>query len=207
MFLSAGSKGWTDAKAFFEALWKETAQVIDKNELSRAPESTVDPGARISSRGPQDPSILALVRSYPERFADTLFFGEWEKLDAPAVDRETRRYVEAESQQEFQPVRRKLIVRAIHDYLPAILPNALMFWHSERGQKMIGLAWSEVVPVRSRRYITLWGVPHWGSYWRNHGGTKPDRSASDADRVIIKSENGGSWAKTATELAYMTAQA
>ncbi len=117
------------------------------------------------------------------------------------MEEEERSYGKAERDGEFQPARRTLIVRTEDDYLPALLPNALMFWNPEKGSTWKLLAYTKVVPVRSGRRTTLWGVSRWLSYWSGRGGLAPVREVSTADRAFVETIDSGSWARTASQLS------
>lgn len=207
-FLPAGSKAWRDAKKWFDDLFANGSVGLDARQLARAPAIARDPGPRIGPEGRRSGSLLDLVRSYPESFHDTLLLGEWEGLEPDEVDEEQASYEDAERSGEFEPARRTLIVRTYDDYLPAVLPNALMFWNPKKGAAWHSCAYDRVIAVRSGRRTSLWGVSRrWSNYWRRRGDMAPDRAISAADRAFVRSIDGGAWARTAAALSEMTASA
>lgn len=206
VFFAPGTRGCQQATTFFSELWDRPAPALDRWQLDRAPDYAREPGGHIGPEGLAQKSVLGLVRSYPELFSDTLFFAEYESLTTEEEIIERGHYDEAQAGAAFQPARRSLIVRADHGYLPSVRTNALMFWHHKRRFSNI-YAWTDMVSVRTDAHTTLWGIPNWRTFWRNHGKAAPDRRPDENDQQTIMSENGGIWCKTEREVGNMMAEA
>ncbi|WP_271299186.1 phospholipase D family protein [Sphingomonas sp. CV7422] len=199
VFFKAETKGWHDAKKLFEELWR--SPVIDKRELARAPRVTSDPGKRISSLGPEDPSMLQQVKSYPDKFASVLFLAEHEKISPEDHAKAQKQYDSEDESGAFEPKKRSLILSAEHDEFPPIPASAIMFWHNGRGTKFDVIAYTDVVAVRSRKYTTLWGVKRWDRFWLGLKMQAPERSLSLADQQFIIDIDAGSWILAASDFS------
>jgi hypothetical protein len=200
VFFGANTAGWHEARQLFDQLWQ--SPVIGKKELARAPKLTSDAGPRISAAGQLDPSLLQRVRSYPDQFASVLFIAEHERIDPKDAARARLHYDAAERAGAFEPKKRSLILNAEHGMFPPIPGNVIMFWHNSRGTRPEVLAYTNVVPVRSRKYTTLWGVKRWDRFWSAQGVQAPERSLPASDWAFLTSLDEGSWVLSASDFSH-----
>lgn len=200
VFFAPNTTGWREAQQLFDQFWQ--SPMIDKNQLARAPKLTSDPGKRISAAGQLDPSLLQRVKSYTDQFASVLFMAEHERIDPKAEAKARVRYHAAEQAGAFEPKNRSLILNAEHDAFPPIPSNVIMFWHNGRSTKFEVLAYSNVVPVRSRNSTTLWGVKRWDRFWSAQNVQAPERNLSASDQAFLTSLKEGSWVLSATDFSH-----
>lgn len=204
IFLAPDTPAWRDAKALFAELWKSPQ--IDEGQLARAPVYAFDPRPRISSDGHKDPSLLERLKSYPDQFEAVLFIAEHIRLKKEEIKEAKVFYKREEKAGNFEISKRSIILQAKRSYFPSIFSNVIMFWFNEKGTMFELNCYVDVVPVRTGKYITLWGKKNWRRFWSDFDAGSPTRHLTPSEQKVVTKLYDGSWALPASQLAHILSE-
>lgn len=199
-FYPPKSQGWLDASDWFEDLFNEQSLALNQFQLDRAPLRTHDQGPRIGANGLKTNSVLDLVRSYPERFVDTLFICTNEEIEPETLERVERLYAKDLHSEKFESLNREFVLKDKAKHFVPLHPYVIMFWDAPDDPRVD--AYTNVVGTPSNRPTSIFGKDDWRGFWKAHNLPAPKRREVRAlDLDIARKLKPEGWIWTAAQLS------